>query len=300
MDLKVLRAGLESALSHEQRVKEIARFFQTHDLVFGHGTDTASGEAYWLVRHLQGWRADDWQSSPGPHHINEILEIAHRRVAERSPLAYLLGKTWFAGLEFNVDQRALIPRSPLAEVIECGFMPWISLNAGSRVLDLGTGSGCLAVAAAHYCPGVEIDATDVSPDALALAAENVAKHGFEDHISLIQSDLFDAVCGKYDVIVSNPPYVPRIRLAGLPAEYAREPAVALDGGSSGLDVVNRIVRDAGGFLRPSGVLFVEVGEIAKAFSRLHPKLPLTWLTLERGGEGVFMLTREELTGYFGE
>jgi len=298
MDLKELKSGLENAHSHEQRVEEIAQFFGSHSLVFGHGTDSAGGEAYWLVRHLQHWNADHWTSPPTHDHIDEILEIAHLRVTERRPLAYLLGRTWFAGLEFNIDRRALIPRSPMAEIIERGFAPWISVGKGNRVLDIGTGSGCLAVSAAHHCPGILVEATDVSPDALELAEENVKKHGFEDYISLIQSDLFDAVCEKYDVIISNPPYVPRARLASLPAEYIEEPAVALDGGSSGLNVVNRILRDADGFLRPGGVLFMEVGEIAQAFSRAHPKLPLTWLEFERGGEGVFMLTREELTGYF--
>ncbi len=298
MDLKELKPRLENAHSHEQRVEEIAQFFGSHNLVFGHGTDSAGGEAYWLVRHLQRWNMDDWVSPPTHDHIDEILEIVHLRVTKRKPLAYLLKKTWFAGLEFNIDRRALVPRSPMAEIIECGFAPWISVSKGTRVLDVGTGSGCLAVSAAHHCPGILVEATDISPDALELAAENVKKHGFEDCISLIQSDLFDAVSEKYDVIISNPPYVPCARLANLPAEYIEEPAVALDGGSSGLNVVNRLLREAGGFLRPGGVLFMEVGEITQVVSRTYPKLPFTWLELERGGEGVFMLTREELTGYF--
>lgn len=297
MDLNELQARLAAASTHQQWVNEVARFFRAHELGFGHGTETAEDEAYWLIRHLQGWAEEAWQAPPDEQGLHRVLELAGRRVVERKPLAYLLGTAWFAGLEFKVDERVLIPRSPLAEVTERGFRPWVALRPGERVLDLGTGSGCIAVASAHYCPQARVYATDVCAEALAVAAENVARHGLQDRIALIQTDLFAALKGRFGVIVSNPPYVAEQRLAQLPAEYGREPRVALHGGRDGLAVVERILRAAGEYLRPGGVLLVEVGEAADALIRAHPRLPCTWLELERGGEGVFVLTREELAGY---
>ena len=297
MNVSQLTRALEAGDSSERWVAAVARFFQSHDLSYGHGTDNAADEAYWLVRAQHNWLAERGAESADPRLIGSVVGLAERRVRERRPLAYLLGEAWFAGLRFSVDERVLIPRSPLAELIEHGFRPWRSLAPGDRVLDIGTGSGCVAVATAHYCPDVSVDATDISAPAMAVAASNIERHGFADRIRLIESDLFAAVEGRYRLIVSNPPYVPRARLTELPAEYGYEPVLALDGGANGLGLVDRLLAGCVDHLADDGVLIVEVGETQDAFTTSHPRLPVTWLDFERGGEGVFVLTRDQLAGY---
>ena len=297
MDVRELRRALEAGRSSEAWVAAVGRFFQSHNLSYGHGTDNASDEAYWLIRAQQGWSPASWAETPQPELIDPVVELAERRARERKPLAYLLGEAWFAGLRFEVDERVLIPRSPLAEVVERGFEPWCPLEPGDRVLDIGTGSGCLAIATAYYCPGVSVDATDVSGEALSVARANVEQYGLETRIRLIESDLFPAVPGRYRLILSNPPYVPHARLAELPAEYGHEPVSALEGGPTGLDVVDRICAAAADHLLADGVLIVEVGEAQEAFMASYSALPVTWLEFERGGGGVLMLTAAELTGY---
>jgi ribosomal protein L3 glutamine methyltransferase len=290
----MLQAELSLGASYEDWIATLARYFEAHDLVFGHGTDNASDEAFWLVRHMQRWRDEPLESAPDPSLLPALAELAQRRAAERVPMAYLLGEAWFAGLPFNVDPRVLIPRSPMAEIIEAGFVPWCRPRPGDRILDIGTGSGCIAVAAALHCPGVLVDATDVSAEALAVAAANVARHGVADRVRLFQADLFAPVPERYRVIISNPPYVPARELASLPAEYRREPGLALEGGVSGLAITKRILAGAGRFLDPDGVLIVEVGNEAQALAEAYPRLPLTWVEFERGGDGVFVITAEEL------
>lgn len=297
MDVGELRHALGQGRSSEDWLEAVRRFFEDHDLFYGHGTDNASDEAYWLIRAQQGWSSDSWSGCPDAALIDSVVRLAEQRVVERKPLAYLLREAWFAGLRLYVDERVLIPRSPLAELVERSFRPWCPLKPGDRVLDIGTGSACLAVAIAHHCPGVSVDATEVSDEALAVARLNVAQTECGDRIRLMESDLFSDVQGPYRLIVSNPPYVPHARLAELPPEYAHEPTLALDGGPSGLDMVDRILAGAADHLLADGVLIVEVGEAEAAFTASHPALPATWLEFERGGEGVFVLTRDELTGY---
>jgi ribosomal protein L3 glutamine methyltransferase len=289
-----LERQLTAAASYDEWVRAIAEFFEAHDLVFGHGTDNASDEAFWLLRHLQGWRDEVWTQTPDRALRNPAVALAARRVDERKPLAYLLGEAWFANLRFKVDERVLVPRSPFAEVIERGFAPWCRVRAGDRVLDVGTGSGCLAIAAAVYCPEITVDATDVSADALAVAAENVALHGVEARVRLLEADLFPRAAGRYRVIMSNPPYVPIHEVAALPPEYRHEPELGLAGGASGFDPAERLLRGAGARLERDGLLFVEVGAGADAFAAARPELPLTWLTFERGGDGVFAISAAEL------
>ena len=219
-----------------------------------------------------------------------------RRIRERIPAAYLTGVTWFAGLRFCVDPRVLIPRSPIAELIERGFAPWIEPARVRRVLDLGTGSGCIAIAAARALPRARVDAVDISAAALAVAATNVRRHRLKARVRLRRSDHFRALSGRtYDIIVSNPPYVGARELARLPAEYRHEPRVALAAGRSGLDSVRVILREAARHLKPRGLLVVEVGNSEHALRRAFPRLPFVWLAFERGGGGVFLLTREQLT-----
>lgn len=291
-----LRMKLERAASNEAWVGALAEYFDAHDLCFGHGTDNAGDEAYWLLRAVQDWSDAAWERAPDPARLDRVMDLAERRVEQRKPLAYLLGEAWFAGLKFKVDERVLIPRSPLAELIERCFAPWLKLTAGDRLLDVGTGSGCLAIAAAVHCPALSVDASDNSADALSVAAENVARHGVGDRVRLIQADLFPTVPYRYRVIISNPPYVPAAELKSLPPEYAHEPAGALVGGPSGLEPTLKLLEAAPAHLTADGVLIVEVGNEAEALQQAFPRLPFVWLEFERGGHGVFVISAGELLG----
>lgn len=294
MDPQTLQAELAHASSNEAWVAAISRYFETHDLAYGHGTDNAGDEAFWLLRHLQRFDEHAFEAPADASLAPAAASLAARRAQQRLPLAYVLGEAWFAGLAFKVDPRVLVPRSPIAELVEARFAPWCDIRPGDRILDIGTGSGCIAIAAAVYCPEGCVDATDVSPAALELAAENVARHAVGERVRLFQADLFPRVEVRYRVIVSNPPYVPSRALATLPAEYGWEPAAALDGGESGLDAVARILSRAADRLTPDGILVVEVGEGTQALLDTYPRLPATWVELERGGDGVFVITAREL------
>jgi len=272
----------------------VADFFTAHGLAFGHGTDNAGDEAHWLLRHLQGWRDADFAAPPAAELLPRALALARRRAEERKPLAYLFGEAWFAGLRFVVDERVLVPRSPLAEVIERGFAPWCALRAGERILDIGTGSGCIAIAAAHHCSTAAVDATDISPDALAVAARNVALHGLTERVQLFEADLFPANERRYRVIVSNPPYVPEGEVSELPREYRHEPAIGLASGPTGFAAAERILAGAADRLTPDGVLFIELGAGGEAFAAAHARLPLIALELTRGGDGVLVTTAAEI------
>ena len=268
-------------------------------LCFGHGTDNALDEAAELVLatlHLDSRLPGGFHACHlTPSERAAIAALIERRVAERVPLAYLTGRSWFAGLEFKVNDQVLVPRSPIAELIEAGFEPWIDPEGVERVLDLCAGSGCIGIAAAVYLPDVEVDLVDCSPSALAVAMQNVERHSVADRVRVLASDLFDEVPGRrYDVICSNPPYVPRAELAGLPPEYHREPHLGLYGGEDGLDLVLRILAGTGRHLTEQGILILEVGSAAPALEQLLPLVPWTWIEFERGGEGVLVLTREQI------
>jgi len=298
MDTDSLRAELRKAPSYEGWLQALARVFDAEGLFFGHGTDNAADEAYWLIWHALGHREERWEERPDPALIERVVDVAARRVRTRAPLAYLLGEAWFAGLRFEVDGSVLVPRSPLAEVIEHCFEPWCRLGAGDRVLDVGTGSGCIAIAIAHHCPGVRVDATEVAGDALATARRNVALHNLEDRVRLIEADLFPRGGERYRVIISNPPYVPAAELGALPPEYRHEPAHALVGGSDGLEPTRRLLEGAGEHLDDDGVLIVEVGATEEAFVRAFPRLPVVWIEFERGGSGVFVVTAADLVRFW--
>lgn len=282
-----------------QLISFAAERFAIAELWFGHGTDNAVDEAAELVFFAAGLRHDQADEVYGqvlqPKQRAAALELIERRIRERVPAAYLTHRMWFAGHEFYVDERVLVPRSPIAELIEARFSPWIQASKVQRILDIGTGSGCIAIAAALALPNAQVDAADISGDALAVTRMNIERHSVQRRVRAVQSDVFDALQGeRYDVIVSNPPYVGDEEMAGLPAEYRREPASGLHGGRDGLDIVHRILDQAAVHLQPHGMLIVEVGNSEEALVAARPRLPLTWLEFERGGGGVFVLTREQL------
>jgi len=269
---------------------------------FGHGTDNAHDEAAALVLHALGLPACGgaalYRRRVDRTRERCVQQLLTRRIRERMPAAYLTGVTWFAGARIEVDPRVLIPRSPIAELIERRFAPWIDPVRVQRVLDVGTGSGCIAIACARVLPRARVDAIDISLDALAVARRNVRRHRLARRVRLLRSDHFSALGNaSYDIIVANPPYVGARELAGLPPEYRHEPRLALAAGSSGLDSVRIILAQAARHLRPQGLLIVEVGNTERAVRRTWPELPFLWLEFERGGGGVFLLTREQLQAH---
>jgi ribosomal protein L3 glutamine methyltransferase len=276
-----------------------ARRLRSAGVFFGHGTDNAWDDSAALVLHaLKLPHSGDpalYARRVGSRDIERVDELIARRIEQRIPAVYLTGETWFAGLPFHVDPRVLIPRSPIAELIERRFAPWIDPRRVRRVLDVGTGSGCIAIACAKVLPRARVDAVDISAEALEVAAGNVRRHRLGRRVRLVRSDHFRALAGeRYDIIVANPPYVGRREMSGLPPEYRHEPPLALAAGRDGLDSVRVILREAGRHLRPGGLLIVEVGNTEAAVRRAFKRLPFLWLEFERGGGGVFLLTAEQL------
>jgi len=280
-------------------IERIADQFTAADLYFGHGTERAIDEGAWLVGHVLGLHpdvlADHLDEHPRAPQVTAVDDLVQKRIRTRKPLAYLLREAWFAGQRFYVDERVLVPRSLTAEFIIDRFAPWIAGNRVHRVLDLCTGSGCMAIAVGYSFPRARIDAVDLSPDALAVAQINVEQHRMGGHIRLIESDLFAELAGeRYDVILTNPPYVAEHELPGLPPEYAHEPAIALAAGAEGLDVVTRILREAAAHLTEGGILIAEVGNSQHALSERFPQVSFTWLATAADDDSVFLLTAEQL------
>lgn len=272
--------------------------FTAANLFYGHGTDNPWDEAEVLVLHalhLTPPLANDWLDSRLTRAERErVLANLVRRVQERIPAAYITGQTWFAGLPFVVDERVLVPRSPLGELIQKRFEPWL-IQSPQRILDLCTGSGCIGIACAYSFPEAEVQLSDISYDALDVAWENIQRHDLEDRVFALQSDLFENLQGQvFDLIVSNPPYVDADDMASLPDEYHAEPELGLASGDDGLDFTRRLLAEAADYLTDSGLLVVEVGNSWLALKDAYPELPFTWVEFERGGHGVFMLTKMDL------
>ncbi|MBT8086260.1 MAG: 50S ribosomal protein L3 N(5)-glutamine methyltransferase [Woeseia sp.] len=285
-------------LTVAQAIHTIATRFADANLVFGHGTDNAEDEAAWLVFDRLGIDFDDADSSYArkvtSHQWAAIDELATARVEDRRPLAYLLKRAYFAGLAFYVDERVLVPRSPLAELILNRFAPWLSPSAVERAVDLGTGCGCIAIALAYAFPQARVDAVDISTDALDVAARNISEHNLIDRVRPLRSSFFEELQGRYELIVSNPPYVDAEDMASLAPEFRREPRLGLASGQDGLDSVMSILHDANRFLSDNGILVVEVGNSRPAIEANFPEVPFVWLDFEHGGTGVFLLTAPDV------
>ncbi|NND38804.1 MAG: 50S ribosomal protein L3 N(5)-glutamine methyltransferase [Pseudomonadales bacterium] len=274
--------------------------FTEAGLCYGHGTDNAWDEAIALIFHLLNLPHDaddrvlDARLTPNERRV--ILRMIETRCHEKIPVAYLTNRAWFAGLEFIVDERVLVPRSPIAELIERGFSPWLNHEVSS-VLDLCTGSGCIGIACALHLDA-SVDLVDISPDALEVARQNVARHQLANRARLLQSDLFEAAEGPYDLIVSNPPYVDAQDLANMPAEYHHEPRLGLQAGDDGLDFARQILSQSARYLSEQGVLVLEVGNSADALETAFPDLAFTWVEFSRGGHGVCVLDKSTLQQHF--
>ncbi|MGB5442947.1 MAG: 50S ribosomal protein L3 N(5)-glutamine methyltransferase [Gammaproteobacteria bacterium] len=276
-----------------------AGMFEQAGLAFGHGTDNALDESAALVLHeLQiGYDQPDAVLDAELEDADRLRVIAllERRIASRKPAAYLVNEARFAGLSFYVDERVLVPRSPIAELVEAGFAPWIDPRRVHKVLDLCCGSGCIGIACACAFPDARVDMADLSTDALDVADVNIRRHHLEGRVRAMQSNLFSGLkAARYDIIVSNPPYVPRQEVFGLAAEYKHEPALGLVAGSDGLDVVSSILNEAAAYLQDDGILVVEVGDSQQRLVEQYPGVPFLWLEFEYGGEGVFMLESTRL------
>lgn len=286
----------------EHLIRTVAASFEDAELSYGHGTDNPLDEAAWLVFAVLQLSHDDapaiYSASVDDEQVSAALALAGRRINERVPLAYLINQAFFAGWEFFVDERVLVPRSPIAELINKQFTPWIEPNEVRFVVDLGTGSGCIAVAIAHAFPDARVDAVDISADALEVTAINIEKHGLEDRVTPVQSDFFSALGGRqYDLIVSNPPYVDGTDMKSMPAEYQSEPLLGLTAGDDGLVSVRRILHDASPFLTDNGILVCEVGNSQQALAAAYPDAAFVWLDFAQGGTGVFLLTKDDLQGF---
>ena len=304
--MPVIRDGCDAdardAVAELRTITDLVRWgaarLEEAGVVLGHGTDNAVDEALFLVLHAAGLRPGApeslFASRLTASERRAAVELIVRRVRDRVPAPYLTGRAWFAGLEFACDARALVPRSPIAEWIERGFDPWLDPDAVERVLDIGTGGGAIAVACAIAFPNATVDAVDVSDAALDLARENCAVHDVADRVRLFESDVYAGVSGRYDLIVTNPPYVDAGTMAALDREYRHEPRIGLEAGADGLDCVRRILAGAGEHLRAGGVLVCEVGASWRALERAYPAVAFTWLDLSRGGEGVFLLEAAQL------
>lgn len=276
--------------------------FNEAKLFFGHGTDNALDDALALVLHAVHLKHDIPEAYLAARvtadESEHILALFRERMERRVPAAYLIGEAYFFGLPFYVDENVLIPRSPIAELIGEGFAPWLDSDHVSSILDMCTGSGCIGIACAFAFPDALVDLSDISPAALDVAQRNIERHGLESRVRALRADVYEGLDGeRYDLIVSNPPYVSTAEMKTLPDEYRHEPELALEAGDDGMDVVVRMLRGGADYLRPGGIMVVEVGASAELLMARFPDVPFLWLDFEHGGDGVFLLTAEQLDEY---
>jgi ribosomal protein L3 glutamine methyltransferase len=280
-------------------VRWLVSQFNQNEVFFGHGTDNAWDEAFTLVCFalnlpVEGGK-DLYPAKLTTSEKNVIVNYAQKRINDKTPLSYITEQAWYFGLPFYVDERVLVPRSPIGELIQNQFEPWVDVSKVHRALDLCTGSGCIAISMAYALPHAEIDAVDISRDALDVAEINIENHGLLNQVIPIQSDVFDGIKGQqYDLIVSNPPYVDKEDMDALPDEFKQEPELGLAAGYDGLDIVRRMLVQAPEFLNDGGVMIVEVGNSQVHMPIVYPNVPFTWLSFENGGDGVFLITKQEL------
>ncbi len=281
-------------------VNDSAARLEAAGVAFGHGTTNAFDEAAWLVLWALGLPLDDLdgvaEMALSPQQGDTVRQLVDERIRTRKPAAYLTRQAWLQGVPFYVDERAIVPRSFIAELLASGDLdPWFHADAG-RILDLCTGNGSLAVLAALAYPDATIVAADISGDALAVARINVVQHELQDRVELIESDALRSVPGAFDLIVCNPPYVNASSMAQLPAEYRAEPSLALAGGADGMDFIRRLLRDAPAHMNAGAALVLEIGNERAHFEAAFPRLAAVWLETSAGDDQVLLLTREALTG----
>jgi ribosomal protein L3 glutamine methyltransferase len=274
-------------------------------LSYSHGMSSPLDESVYLVLRTLNLPVDTpdvyWQSAITEAEKQSVLNVFKQRVEQRTPAAYIMQEGWFAGLQFYVDERVLVPRSPIAELVEAQFTPWVNPDEVEAVLDLCTGSGCIGIACAYAFPMATVDLSDVSDDALEVARMNVEKHDAANRVTVIKSDLFEGLGNKtYDIIVSNPPYVDAEDMHALSAEFHHEPELGLSSGADGLDCTHHILKHAATHLNDEGILVLEVGNSQHALAQVYPDVPFQWMDFERGGDGVFLLTKHQLERFFSE
>jgi ribosomal protein L3 glutamine methyltransferase len=302
------RIFIDEAVKELTTIQDIIRWavsrFNDAGIFYGHGTDNAWDEAVQLILPTLHLPLD---IDPQIRHAKlltserqKLVELIVRRVNERIPAAYLTNKAWFAGLEFFVDERVLVPRSPFAELIMNGFQPWLT-NEPMRILDMCTGSGCIAIAMSHAFPDSEIDAVDIEHGAIEVAEINIQDHGVEQQVTPIQSDLFSNLTGlRYDMIVSNPPYVDQEDIDNLPEEFKHEPEIGLQSGFDGLELTLKMLAQAPDMLNDGGLLFVEIGNSMVHMQDKFPEVPFTWLEMQNGGHGIFVISKEQILASMAE
>jgi len=275
-----------------------SRFVEA-DLSYSHGLSSPLDEAAYLVLRALNLPVDTpelyWSSAITTSEKNTIVDILKKRITDKIPAAYIFKEGWFAGLQFYVDERVLVPRSPIAEMVENQFSPWVDADDVLNILDLCTGSGCIGIACAYAFPQADVDLSDVSPEALEVANINIDGHDARQRVTAIESNIFGNLQDKhYDIIVSNPPYVDAEDMTDLPQEFHHEPELGLSSGADGLDLTRVILKQAAQHLTDNGILVVEVGNSQYALMELFPETPFQWVEFERGGDGVFVLTKQQL------
>jgi len=284
----------------EQAVREVAASLEASDLFYGHGAVDAEQEASWLVLSAMDWPLEeepDWLKIVDPDQGAAIERLLDQRITSRKPLAYLLGEAWFAGFPFTVDERVLVPRSFIGEWIPDRFSPWVDPDRIHRVLDLCCGSGCIGLATALVLPDAEVVLSDLSSEALEVAALNIARHGLGERVTTVLGNGLENVSAGFDLVLCNPPYVSDDRMQSLPAEYRHEPGIGLAAGVEGLDFIAPLLSQVAGYLNPGGSLLLEAGSAGAAVQRAWPTVPFTWLGTEFDEMVLCMLTREELQAH---